>query len=139
MVMDANLLSVIPVPKENFSKPAYIYKIQTKYIIFYFPQVRKIDQICIQIWDLHTFGYIIYDNLGILSDTLKNQNISKCSTLQCIIHLLTDDIEINQKSFISLSKERPILDHHAKTHIHEIWWISPVKSTRFGKTNCQEW
>ena len=23
-----------------------------------------------------------------------------------------------------LLKERPILDHHAKAHIHEIWWIS---------------
>ena len=24
-----------------------------------------------------------------------------------------------------LSIERPILDHHPKAHIHEIWWISP--------------
>ena len=40
----------------------------------------------------------------------------------------------NPTSVIGLSKERPILDHHAKAHIHEIrrisygfheiWWIS---------------
>ena len=50
---------------------------------------------------------------------------------------------------IGLSKERPILDHHAKAHIHEIRWISwnladfvrisQMKSAGFRKTNCQEW
>ena len=41
-----------------------------------------------------------------------------------------------------LSKERPILDHHAKAHIHEIRRISyrfHLKSGGFRKTNCQEW
>ena len=66
IVMDANLVHVIPVPKDVFSKPAYVYKIQTRYIIFYFLQVRKIDQIFIQILGFHTCGYIIYDGVGIL-------------------------------------------------------------------------
>ena len=58
-----------------------------------------------------------------------------------------------------LSKERPILDHHAKAHIHEIRRISGeirrisygfqvksggfrtdfMKSAGFRKANCQEW
>ena len=44
---------------------------------------------------------------------------------------------INDVALIGLSKERPILDHHAKAHIHEIRRISygfyefQVKSARF--------
>ena len=34
-----------------------------------------------------------------------------------LLHYLLD--------MIGLSIERPILDHHPKAHIHEIWRISP--------------
>ena len=38
--------------------------------------------------------------------------------------------------FIGLLKERPILDHHAKAHIHEIWWISPEIHPKPYKIRC---
>ena len=42
-------------------------------------------------------------------------NTANCSTpSNCVFHEL-----------VGLSKERPILDHHPKAHIHEIRWISP--------------
>ena len=38
----------------------------------------------------------------------------------------------SQPEFLGLSKERPILDHYAKAHIHEIRRISPhLKSAGF--------
>ena len=37
---------------------------------------------------------------------------------------------------IGLSKERPILDHHAKAHIHEIWRISPEIHPQPYKIRC---
>ena len=46
-------------------------------------------------------------------------------------------------NFIGLSKERPILDHHAKAHIHEIRRISgeihpkPYKNQMFQQKTLQ--
>ena len=40
------------------------------------------------------------------------------------IHAFWNTFTKQGNSLVGLSKERPILDHHAKAHIHEIWRIS---------------
>ena len=40
------------------------------------------------------------------------------------------------KTLVGLSKERPILDHHPKVHIHEIRWISPEIHPKPYKIRC---
>ena len=45
---------------------------------------------------------------------------------------------LTQILLIGLSKERPILDHHAKTHIHEIRRVSPLNGLYFHGWNPGE-
>ena len=59
-------------------------------------------------------------------------------------HQWSFHVQTMMKWLVGLSKERPILDHHPKAHIHEIWRISgeihpqPYKIRCFNK-NSSVW
>ena len=89
MVMDKNLLHNIPVSRFISRKPIHIYKMQSKTILRYFIQVRKVDQICVQTTKLRTNEYVIYDGPSIFTDTVKTKNVHRLSTFQCGIYMLT--------------------------------------------------
>ena len=121
-VIDENI--IYNGPLKNYShikslKVNFKYIITRKYVyISYFLQVRKLYQVFVKIFHLKLNEFFIADGPGILSDTLRNLPIQKCSTFQCIIYLLstptgyfkfysrpltcTERLQIHQYKYVSI-------------------------------------
>ena len=95
-VIDQKMICNVPV---HIIKPDFMYQINAKYILsLYFLKVRKLDQIAVILY-LSDLDCIIYDGPGILSKALKCQRNQKCSTFQCVLHLLIQNFK-KEKSYI---------------------------------------
>ena len=90
----------------------FVFRIRQKYFsMSYFIQVWKTDQIFAQNIQSVKQTYIIHDGPGILADKLKNLPVPKCSTFQCVIQLLTQNLlPQSGYSFTFCSKPLPFSD-----------------------------
>ena len=88
-IFDYKLIHNYPVNSTGQINPNIMYRMKKYIMLSYFLHVRKLDQIFVQM-ELIADEYIIYDGPGIFTDKLKKQNYNKCSTFQCVVHVLRE-------------------------------------------------
>ena len=105
-------------------KPNIIYKVKKYILLSYFLQVKKLGQIFVQTKFIK-HKYMIYDGPGILAETLRKQNNNKCSTFQCVVHIL-----------IQYNAVKTFLKYYTKPlFITEIKTITPTQTVSMNIPN----
>ena len=86
-IIDNKLIYNYPVNSIGQIKPNIMYTMKKHIMLSYFLQIRNPDQIFVQT-EFTMDEYIIYDGPGISTDALRKQHNNKCSTFQCVVHIL---------------------------------------------------